>query len=234
MKKLTSVLLATLLVIAATSCKQKVLDGKTAITFTAKYNPAGKVQAGITLDAFIINLEEIELEYDEDDDQYDDDDVYDDIELAGPFTVNLLDNGASMTAVLANIDLPAGIYDEIEFEIDDVEDPQSPMYNQSIEVTGEIDGTPFVFYTDEEYEIEVEFEGGAKLNIDQAKDVILQVEFDLTQLFGTVSGSIDLSQAKDGNGDGLIEIHDNDPDGNQGLADQIEDAIDDIVYSYDD
>lgn len=234
MKKLTSVIVAALLVVVAVSCKQDPMDGKTTIAFTAKYNPTGKVQAGVTLDAFIINIEEVEIEYDEDDDTYGDDDVYDDIELAGPFTVNLLDNGASMTAVLANVNLPAGVYDEIEFEIDDVEDAQSPMYDKSIEVTGEIDGTPFIFYTDEEYEIEVEFENGTALTIDLAKDVILNVEFDLTQLFGTASGSIDLSQAKDGNGDGLIEIHYNDPDGNQGLADLIEDAIDDIIYSYDD
>lgn len=226
-------LLAIMMVALLAGCRQDVFNGKTAITFSATYNPSGKVQAGVTLDSFIVNIEEVELEYDEDDETYGDDDVYDDIALAGPFTVNLLDNGASMTAVLANINLPAGKYDEIEFEIDDVEDLQSAMYDRSIEVTGDINGTPFIFYTGEEYEIEVPFDQG-NLSIDKVNDVILMVEFDLTQLFGTASGAIDLTQAKDGNGDGLIEIHYNDPDGNRALADQLEDAIDDIIYAYDD
>lgn len=226
-------LLAIMMVALLAGCRQDVFNGKTAITFSATYNPSGKVQAGVTLDSFIVNIEEVELEYDDDDETYGDDDVYDDIALAGPFTVNLLDNGASMTAVLANINLPAGKYDEIEFEIDDVEDLQSPMYDRSIEVTGDINGTPFIFYTGEEYEIEVPFDQG-NLSIDKVNDVILMVEFDLTQLFGTASGAIDLTQAKDGNGDGLIEIHYNDPDGNRALADQLEDAIDDIIYAYDD
>lgn len=234
MKKLHVFFLSALIALVAASCTQDKFDGTTAIAFTATYNPTGKVQSGVTLDAFTVNVEEVEIEYDDDDDNYGDDDVYDDVELAGPFTVDLLDNGASMTALLADVELPAGVYDEIEFEIDDVEDPQSDMYDKSIEVTGEIDGTPFLFFTDEEYEVEVEFENGSTLNIDRAKDVILNVEFDLTQLFGTASGTIDLTAAKDGNGDGLIEIHDNDPDGNQALANQIEDAIDDVIYSYDD
>ena len=228
-------LMMTMAVALLAGCtKEDKVDGTTAILFTSSFNQSGKVQSNVVLEDFIVNISEIELEYDEDDDLYGDDDVYQDVELMGPFTLNLMDNGATLTQPLANIDLPAGLYDEIEFEFEKSRQADSPILGKSIQISGTINSIPFVFFTDEEYEVEVEFENGQTLTITQLEDVVLQIEFDLTGLFGANSGAVNLNNAQDGNNDGLIEIHANDPDGNQALAEQIEDLLDDIIYSYED
>ena len=45
---------------------------------------------------------------------------------------------------------------------------------------------------------------------------------------------IDLSQAVDGNGDGLIEIHPNDPDGNKEIAELLKENIKEAADLLDD
>ena len=59
------------------------------------------------------------------------------------------------------------------------------------------------------------------------------LDFDLSLLFNSVGG-IDLTQAADGNEDGLIEISPQDPDGNNALANEIRNRMKALIDLLDD
>lgn len=200
--------------------------GRLGIYASASYSPtAGKNNLNenvVQLSKFLVNIDEIELEYDDiigDDYFYNSDD---DIELKGPFELDLL----SLTPVeIVVIDLPNGRLEEIEFEFDKNENPESELYKQTIRLEGTIDGAPFVFWHDFEEDLELEFDDDDNSNgvIFNDENSVL-INFNLTALLDPTTG-VDLSTAVDGNGDGIIEISPSDSDGNRALAGAMKQAI---------
>lgn len=204
--------------------------GKSAVTDKA---PAGSV----VLSDFLLNLEEFELELDieeqgDDNEQWDDDgyfDFQDEIELEGPFELNLLAGRISFLSA----SVPMGNYEEIEFKFDKGTDSMSQLFEKSILVKGTVDNIPFIFWHNFEDEIELDFED-PQFDITVASGTEnLSIEFDLSLLFNSVGG-VDLSQAVDGNNDGTIEISPVDTDGNNAIAQQIRDRFKDFIDLLDD
>ncbi|MDG4946371.1 hypothetical protein NMK71_08090 [Weeksellaceae bacterium KMM 9713] len=204
-------------------------QGRLSIAAMATYQPgvADKTSrnGSLELSSFKVNFTEIELEFDDiiDDDNFYDSD--DDVELEGPFEMDLL-SGTPMEFV--NLELPNGRLEEIEFEFDKSTDTESLMHNKSMMMEGSINGTPFIFWHDFEEEIELEFEAGDENSIISHDHNSVVINFDLNAVFN-LDSSVDLSTAVDGNGDGLIEISPEDEDGNQDLAEEIKEAIKDQI-----
>jgi hypothetical protein len=236
----TFVALFALLAVMA-SCSNDSGSGDSSMKIMARgvYNPtaANRNANGVTLNSdvvlssFKINLKEIEFEFAEgydddndesDDDSYDDDGFYngdDEFELNGPFELDLLNQNAVVTTVT----IPNGTYEEVEFKLYPSSNSNSPLFNKSIEITGTINGTPFVFWhnIDEDFEIDYEDANQNLVVSNNSYDIVFN--FDLNQVLSMV----DLSGAVDGDGDGLIEIGPNDTDGNQALANLIANSIED-------
>lgn len=188
--------------------------GTLKIAATANYSDAlSKAGDNVSLTKFLINFKEIELELKEG--FYNSDD---DIELKGPFEIDLL---SANLIPLVNVDIPNGIYEEIEFEFDKNENPNSELFGKSMKMTGEINGTPFTFWHDFEDEIEIDFEDSSRnLVIDNnTREVV--INFNLA----TVINMVDLSTATDNDGDGVIMISPTDEDGNNALAKKLRQAI---------
>ncbi|MGO2102429.1 MAG: hypothetical protein ACTH3E_05210 [Psychroflexus halocasei] len=142
----------------------------------------------------------------------------DDIELAGPFELDL----SQGEVTIANVEIPVGVYEEIEFEMDINNNPSSDLYQKSIMITGIISGKPFTFYHTFEEEFEIDYEdAGQNLVIEEGSDASVVFNFDLQAVINTV----DLSSAQDLNNDGTIDISPIDEDGNNALANQIKNAI---------
>lgn len=142
----------------------------------------------------------------------------DDIELSGPFELDLSDG----TVTVVDIDIPVGIYEEVEFEMDINKSPQSDLYQKSVLIEGKISGTPFVFFHTFEEEFEIDYEdSGQNLVIDESNNASIIFNFDLN----AVINSVDLSSAQDLNNDGTIDISPIDEDGNNQLAHDIKNAI---------
>lgn len=197
-------------------------------------NASARTNDFVQINSLLVNVEEIELEFNDNDPQFKFDSVASDFEFFGPFEVELISNGSALLSTLANGTLPVAAYDEIEFKIRENENPASEMYGKSILVKGLIGDLPFVFWTDEEKEIELEFEDSEKVVLNLNQLSVILVEFDLSVLFNSQSGGIDLSMAKDGNGDGVIEIYPGDPDGNSGLAKLIWEKFEEAIEAFED
>ena len=223
---------------------QLSIGAKSTVSSTSgKASINGKsLNADVILTDFRMNLKEFELEMDyenEDDDnegsdneQWNDDgyfDYEDEIELEGPFELDLLAGQVSFISA----EIPNGIYEELEFKFDESTDPNSDLFGKSILIQGTINGTPFIFWHNFEDEVEVDFE-------DSQIDIVIQnnangliLNFDLSLVFNVTSG-VDLSQATDGNDDGVIEISPIDEDGNNAIAQAIRNNIKQAIDLLDD
>ncbi len=223
-----------LFTLASCEKEEDLTDGNAALKFKGVYNSNMKTKSsasGVIVESFTINIEEIEFEFDDDNDNSGL--TYSEIKLKGPFEIDLVKDGQGQVVTLFNdLNLPETGYDEIEFEFDKNENPISEMYKKTVLVKGTINGTPFIFFTDEEFEMEIEFEDPVDLS--EVESAIIMVSFDVQALFDPAQGGIDLSNAQDGNGNGIIEIYEDDPDGNEDLAEKIEDRLEDIIEAFED
>jgi len=148
------------------------------------------------------------------------------IELRGPFEIDLLSGQTTITS----LNLPNGSYEEVEFKMNRNRDTSSTMYNKSIQIQGTIDGVPFLFWhnVEEKFEIDYHDLGQSLVIADNTATIVFDFNLD------AILASVDLSVAVDGNGDGVIEISPNDPDGNQNLAHLIKNKIKEFTDLLDD
>jgi len=240
MKKLKSLLcIITLLVMFLSSCSTDNSQNSNKLTVSAKAtytNSAGRLSDGtinssvIEITSFKINIKEIEFKLaeledsdddDNDNDGDDDNDGYfdfdDEIGLQGPWELDLL----NQTNPLTTVSIANGTYEEVEFKLNKSTVTTSQLYNKTIEIRGLIDGVPFIFTHDFEKEFSIDYEDNNQSLIINNNSYDLVLNFDLNQWLST----IDLSTAVDGNGDGTIEISPNDPDGNNNLANQLNEDL---------
>ena len=243
------VFLSVMILVGCSKEDSPTSSGMLSVSAKSSFNsPSGKsltaktVNNDIVVTDFRMNLKEFELEFDledpgddyEDDDneQWDDDGYYDfedDIELEGPFELDLM---AGQIRFI-NVSVPMGNFEELEFKFDASTDPTSDLFEKSVLIQGTVQGIPFIFWHDFEDEVEVDFEDPTfDIAISSAPEGIV-IDFDLSLVFDSTVG-VDLSQASDGNGDGTIEISPSDPDGNNDLAQSIRNAIKEQIDLLDD
>tara|TARA_R110002051_G_scaffold244426_2_gene304361 strand:- start:189 stop:974 length:786 start_codon:yes stop_codon:yes gene_type:complete len=206
------------------------------------------VAEGLVVTDFLINLVEFELEVDveefemegEQNDDWDDDgyfDFEDEIELEGPFTLDLMAGEISFL----NVSVPNGRYEELEFKINKNNDVNSELFEKSVLIKGSIKrfindtekDIPYIFWHDFMDEIEVDFEDPSVDFAISGNAESLVINFDLALLF-SAAGGVDLSQATDGNNDGIIEISPRDEDGNNQLAQSIRNKMKEVIDLLDD
>jgi len=209
------------------SCSDDTNEGSLSIKATAKYSntKAKSNAANVVLSKFLINIREIELEYDDLEDTNENSDIenlYDDVEFDGPFELDLLSGPTQIDVASANV--PFDTFEEIEFNMSPSQDSTSELFEKSIKIEGTIDGTSFVFWHSIDEEFEVDYSNSANDIVVTGNGESITINFDLDIVFGSASG-IDFSTATDGNNDGLIEIYPGDPDGNSAIADEIKNLI---------
>lgn len=208
------------------------IKARTSYSSSSKFSNQRTSAGTVTLNSFKINLKEIEFEIDDDfskrdnfskgDDFSTGDGFYgddDDIELRGPFELSLL----NATTEITSLNIPNGVYKEVEFKMAKNTNSASSMYNKSIEIKGSINGKPFEFWHNVEEDFEIDFEDTNQNLTINNNSATIYFDFDLT----TAIKSIDFSVATDEDGDGIIEINPNDNDGNRSLANLIKDKIKD-------
>ncbi|MBC31835.1 MAG: hypothetical protein CMH48_13455 [Muricauda sp.] len=147
----------------------------------------------------------------------------DEIQFRGPYQIDLLDGGDALTQTIGDVVVPDGIYKELRFKFHKDEDlpATDKLFDKSIYIEGTIDGQPFVFWHDTSENLDV----GRSTGVEVVGGMVnFTVEFDMSQFLGSLK-QIDLTQATDGNENGIIEIFPNDEDGNQEIAKDLKDNI---------
>lgn len=237
--------MAMLLPVAFISCEQNDdLEGvdskKVAVQFRADNGTTTRIAAQgetrLVYDDVVnvvnlkINVAEIEFDFDDD---FEDDDKYvtlfgetyssdDEMELKGPFEVDLVLNGALQTnTLLTGLELPNVPFDEIEFEMKKNKNESSLLYNQTILIDGEIAGVPFIFSSDKEFDFEIEFDQPFV----PGEDLGVVVDFHINQLFTRSLSGIDFSAAVPDN-DGVIRIYYNE----ESEPSSINDALGELIW----
>jgi hypothetical protein len=140
----------------------------------------------------------------------------DEVKLKGPFLVDLLDSG-STAQLIASVDLPNGKYRGVKFHMHKVIESGSIMNGKSILIKGKFNDHSFEIWDDTQKQIKICFPDSAGLVVDKTT-IGLIVKIEVDRLLEKLKGGIDLSSAKDGNQNGVIEINPHDEDGNRELA----------------
>ena len=230
MKNLKILIVIMGLFIMMTSCSTDSGTGNGTMRIAGKATytipTAGKttnttLNSDVVLTSFKMNVNEISFKNGESDDDGDnesgdddndngEDNDNDEVQLNGPWELDLL----NQTTPITTVTVPNGTYEEVELELNKNLVSASPLYNKTIEIRGTINGTPFVFWHDFEQDLEIDYEDAGQNLIVNNNSFDLVFNFDLNQLLSEV----DLSTAVDGNGNGVIEIGPNDTDGNNALA----------------
>lgn len=247
-KKITQMIIAIFIIAFTISCSKNnsslspvaskgTVDLKAKVTLNktaAKSTASAKNLNGLTISSFIINIKNIEFDRNEEDSSTNhsdlnedsnlnhNDSIYTNVELQGPFELNLSSGTTSIDVV--NVDIPNNIFDKIQFELNKSTDPQSAIFGKSIEIKGDINGTPFIFWTDAEEEMQINFSAANTNIVVNSTTTTTTINFNLSNIFGAAS-TIDFSAAVDGNGDGIIEISPNNIDGNANLANTIKNLL---------
>jgi hypothetical protein len=197
-----------------------VVNLKSEVAGSTSINTGGRLAAAIEITEFMISIRDVSFK-NEDDANPEFDTL--DVKFRGPYLLDLLNAGDAVTETIGAQEIPNGNYKEIRFKLHKDEDlaSSSDLYDRSIFLAGTIDGTPFEMWHDTSENMDVGRTTGVVV---MDNEVSLSVVFNVDQFLNSVH-NIDLTQAVDGNNDGLIEINPNDVDGNKDIADELKDNI---------
>lgn len=180
----------------------------------------GKNNENVVFTDFRISIRDVVFKNDDDPNSSLD---TDEIQFRGPYQIDLLNDADALTQTVGDVVVPDGIYKEMRFKFHKDEDLSATdkLFDRSIYIEGTIDGQPFVFWHDTSENLDV----GRSTGVEVAGGVVnFTVEFDMSQFLSSLK-QIDLTQAVDGNENGVIEIFPNDEDGNQEIAKDLKDNI---------
>jgi len=181
-------------------------------TYKAEVNP-------LNLEALYMNIAEIEFEIS---DEMEDvlpggNKVYTDVELKGPFPINLLSKEVQNGLTLSTTKVPNGIYDEIEFEFDVYKGEHKGFENllgNTIYASGSFDlgeiVIPFVIKSKEEMEVELEYENEPLVLDGSSSKIFIDINLDKVVLELIKNAAVDFAGAtKEEDGSILIDKNTN-------------------------
>ncbi|MFY7670259.1 hypothetical protein ACOSP6_04160 [Tenacibaculum sp. MEBiC06402] len=147
----------------------------------------------------------------------------DEVMFRGPYHIDLMANGTALEQTIGDVAVPDGTYKELRFKFhkDKTLPTTDKLYDKSIYIEGTVNDKKFIFWHDTSENLDV----GRSTGVTVTEGIVnLTVEFKIQQFLNSLN-QIDLSQAVDGNQNGVIEINPNDQDGNQDIAKQLKENI---------
>ena len=187
----------------------------------------------LKLDKMFINIAEIEFEVSDDME----DKGYSDKELKGPFPIDLLSKKAFEGWTLSTTNVPNGTYEEIEFEFDvyDGKDENfAGLVGNTIYASGSFNlgemSIPFTIKSDEELEIELEYEN-EPLVLDGDKSKVF-IELNINAVLRNLLAKAlpDFATAEIEEDDSIII----DKNKNKNILEKFEDALEDAFEAIED
>ncbi|MFT5714646.1 MAG: hypothetical protein ACI9WT_001208 [Flavobacterium sp.] len=225
-------LILALLVIMMSSCTDNSSTSKngnvtlkaSAVSTSGLTFSAARMASTVVITDFKINIGNIKFETDEDDDRYNDEPSHEDVKLMGPFLLDLLDTNKTLSQTIASLAIPNAKYEEIKFKFEtgiEVGD----MFGKSILIKGTIDGKEFVFWSDKDVELEIDFNEPSKDFTVNSNDISLNIKIQLDALMAKFASLASQNLLLDTDGDGVIEISTRNDDGHHDIGELIRDLL---------
>nr|WP_321411112.1 hypothetical protein [uncultured Carboxylicivirga sp.] len=219
MKKINYLLLALILVVSACSKdeeKSSVTLSLSGINQNLKASNINLV-ADVKIIDFKLSFRDVEFKVDESEFNTSE------VQFRGPYDVDLMSETDALSQTIGTVDIPDGIYKVLRFKLHKDMDRlvSDPLYDRAIYMEGTIDGTPFEFWHDTSENFDFEYVEGITV---AGNNVEINIKFVMDKFLNSLN-TIDLSQATDEDGDGLIEINPDNEDGNSDIADMLKENI---------
>lgn len=228
MKK-TSILALLALVISSctndSASEGNVTLKASAVSTAAKTSLTARTDAStVVFTDFKINIGNIEFEIDMEDAMYSKDPKYDDVKLNGPFLLDLLDPNLTLSPFITSVNVPNARYEEIEFKFEK-STLVGEMNGKTYLIKGTINGKPFIIWSDEDAELELDFEDQNKDFIINSNDLSLNIKIHLDALMTKLTTLANQGLLLDTDGDGVIEISTGDDDSHNDIGDFIKNLL---------
>ena len=227
MKKLS---ILGLLAIMASSCSDNAsTDGNvtlkaSAVSTTNMTSATARMASTVVITDFKINIGNIKLETDVEDDRYDTDSLHDDVKLAGPFLLDILDPSKTLSQIITTVNVPNAQYEEIKFKFEKSIQP-GEMEGKTFLIKGTIDGKNFVVWSGKDAELEMDFADPTKDFTVNSNDVTLNIKIQLDALIAKLTSLASQNLLHDTDGDGVIEISTDNDDGHHDFGEQIKSLL---------
>ena len=209
MKKISILALLALVISSCTNdsaSEGNVTLKASAVSATGKTSLTARTAAStVVLTDFKINIGNIEFETDIDDAMYSTDPIHDDVKLVGPFLLDLLDPNLTLSPFITAVSVPNARYEEIEFNFEK-STVVGEMNGKTYLIKGTINGKPFIIWSDEDAELELDFEDNNKDFTINSNDISLNIKIQLDALMNKLTTLANQGLLLDTDGDGVIEI----------------------------
>ena len=228
MKKIS--ILALLALVVSSCTNDSASEGNVTLKASA-VSTAGKTSltartaaSTVVLTDFNINIGNIEFETDMEDAMYSMNPIYDDVKLEGPFLLDLLNPNSTLSPFITSVNVPNARYEEIEFKFEK-STSIGEMNGKTYLIKGTINGTPFIIWSDEDAELELDFEDHNKDFTISGNDLSLNIKIHLDALMNKLTTLANQGLLLDTDGDKVIEISTGNDDGHNDIGDFIKDLL---------
>ncbi|NOY36031.1 MAG: hypothetical protein GXO83_00470 [Chlorobi bacterium] len=174
---------------------------------------------------FLVHVREIEFGTEDSENEHMEDSLHSELKFEGSYLFDLIQDGTLGEQVLGQFDVPNNRYNKLEVKLnkypEDGED--TLMQGKTFYIAGIINAQPFEFWSDLTDELEVEFPDSSSFQL-TGNDLSLYIDFHIDQIRAALLGA-GFAAAIDGNGNGVIEINPENPDGNRDLYRSIQHLI---------
>jgi hypothetical protein len=226
------ILILALLVIIICSCTDSSSTSKngsvslkaSAVSTSGETFSTARIASTVVITDFKINIGNIKFETDEDDDRYDKESSHEDVKLKGPFLLDLLDANKTLSQTIASLEIPNAKYEEIKLKFETCIEV-GEMFGKSILIRGTIDGKEFVFWSDKDVELEIDFSDSSKDFTVGNNDIMLNIKIQIDYLMARLASLASQNLLVDTDGDGVVEITTANDDGHHDIGESIRDLL---------
>lgn len=203
----------------------------TAVSTTGKTSLTGRVAASSTVVVtdFKFNIGNIKFETDQEDDRHDEDPSHEDLKLTGPFLLDLLDLNKPLSQFITSLNVPNAKYEEIKFKFTKSL-AEGEMLGKTFMIKGTINDKPFVIWSAEDTEIELDFSDSTKDFTVNDNNLNLNIKVQLDALMEKLTNLSNQGLLVDTDGDGIIEITTGADDGHSSIGRILKKLLEDETH----
>lgn len=204
----------------------------TAVSTTGNGSLTARTSAGtstVVITDFKINIGKIKFETDIEDVHHSSDPSHEDTKLNGPFLLDLLDANTPLSKLITSVEIPDANYEEIKFMFEKSL-VAGDMLGKTYFIKGTINGKEFVLWSDEDVQLNMDFEDSSKDFTVNGGNSVLNIKMKLDALLSRLTILANQGNLLDTDGDGLIEISTNDDDGHHNYGLEIKDLLENETH----